>query len=300
MKIAIVTGASSGLGMAFVRRLDALGGLDEISGCGPPGERMEALAAELRTPMRPLALDSDPIGERGDPAGSHERGGAGGGGAGQRRRVRQIRHLRRTHPPGDLRHDRPELPGCRRTHCRRAPLHGAGKPGAGDLCSSAAFQPLPGFNVYAATKAFLSGYSRALRWEAAPRGIRVTAVCPGWIRTDFMDVAKDTKNGRTVRSFPFAQRPETVARRALRNSRLLAVTTCGLPALVAARGQQVPAPLLHHGLLGGPAKGMIQSARNQTAPGAAFIYAAGSSGSRRHPVPRPPSASADRSRRTGG
>ena len=82
-----------------------------------------------------------------------------------------------------------------------------------EICSSAAFQPLPGFNVYAATKAFLLRYSRALRWEAAPRGIRVTAVCPGWIRTDFMDVARDTKNGRTVRSFPFAQRPETVARR---------------------------------------------------------------------------------------
>ena len=57
MKIAIVTGASSGLGMAFVRRLDALGGLDEIWGVARRGERLEALAAELRTPMRPLALD---------------------------------------------------------------------------------------------------------------------------------------------------------------------------------------------------------------------------------------------------
>ena len=53
MKIAIVTGASSGLGMAFVRRLDALGGLDEIWGVARRGERLEALAAELRTPMRP-------------------------------------------------------------------------------------------------------------------------------------------------------------------------------------------------------------------------------------------------------
>ena len=39
MKIAIVTGASSGLGMAFVRRLDALGGLDEIWGVARRGER---------------------------------------------------------------------------------------------------------------------------------------------------------------------------------------------------------------------------------------------------------------------
>lgn len=260
---------------------------------------MEALAAELRTPMRPLALDLTRL-----------------------ESVETLRVLMREEEPevavlvnaagfgkfgtcAEL--TLQETCGMIDLNCRAAAaLTAAVLPYMGrgsrvlEICSSAAFQPLPGFNVYAATKAFLLRYSRALRWEAAPRGIRVTAVCPGWIRTDFMDVARDTKNGRTVRSFPFAQRPETVARRALRNSRLLAVTTCGLPAPGPACGQQVPAPLLHHGLLGGPAKGMIQSARNQTAPGAAFIYAAGSSGSRRHPVPRPPSASADRSRRTGG
>lgn len=111
-----------------------------------------------------------------------------------------------------------------------------------EICSSAAFQPLPGFNVYAATKAFLLRYSRALRWEVAPRGIKVTAVCPGWIKTEFMQVARDTKNGRTVRSYPFALRPETVARRALRDSQVLAVTTCGLPALV----QRVASKFLPH------------------------------------------------------
>ena len=204
MKIAIVTGASSGLGMAFVRRLDALGGLDEIWGVARRGERMEALAAELRTPMRPLALADLTLQETCDMI--------------------------------DL--------NCRAAAALTAvvlPYMGRGSRVL-EICSSAAFQPLPGFNVYAATKAFLLRYSRALRWEAAPRGIRVTAVCPGWIRTDFMDVARDTKNGRTVRSFPFAQRPETVARRALRNSRLLAVTTCGLPALV----QRVASKFLPH------------------------------------------------------
>ncbi len=240
MKIAIVTGASSGLGMAFVRRLDALGGLDEIWGVARRGERMEALAAELRTPMRPLALDLTRL-ESVETAGSHERGGAGGGGAGQRRRVRQIRHLRRTHPPGDLWHDRPELPGCRRTHCRRAPLHGAGKPGAGDLLLrrlsaparlqclrrhqgiSAPVQPRPALGGGAAGHPGDGGVPRVDQDRFHGRGQRY-------------------KNGRTVRSFPFAQRPETVARRALRNSRLLAVTTCGLPALV----QRVASKFLPH------------------------------------------------------
>ena len=76
----------------------------------------------------------------------------------------------------------------------------------------------------------------------ATRGIKVTAGCPGWIKTEFMQVARDTKNGRTVRSYPFALRPETVARRALRDSQVLAVTTCGLPALV----QRVASKFLPH------------------------------------------------------
>ena len=112
-----------------------------------------------------------------------------------------------------------------------------------EICSSASFQPLPGFNVYAATKAFLLRYSRALRWEVAARGLWVTAVCPGWIKTEFMAVARDTKNGHTVRHFPFALSPETVARRALRDCKIgMAVTTCSVPSLV----QRVASKFLPH------------------------------------------------------
>lgn len=201
MKIAIVTGASSGLGMAFVRRLDALGGLDEIWGVARRGERMEALAAELRTPMRPLALDLTRL-----------------------ESVETLRVLMREEEPevavlvnaagfgkfgtcAEL--TLQETCGMIDLNCRAAAaLTAAVLPYMGrgsrvlEICSSAAFQPLPGFNVYAATKAFLLRYSRALRWEAAPRGIRVTAVCPGWIRTDFMDVARDTKTGAPYGAFP--------------------------------------------------------------------------------------------------
>ena len=241
MNIAIVTGASSGLGRSFIRQLDRQGGLDEIWGVARRRERMEELAAQLSTPMRPLALDltktesvetlrallretgadvrvlvnSAGFGKFGTYADIPPRGRADltallGGGAGPLTAA-AIPHMSR---------------GARIL----------------EICSSAAFQPLPGFNVYAATKAFLLRYSRALRWEVAPRGIKVTAVCPGWIKTEFMQVARDTKNGRTVRSYPFALRPETVARRALRDSQVLAVTTCGLPALV----QRVASKFLPH------------------------------------------------------
>lgn len=231
MNIALVTGASSGLGAAFIRRLDQQGGLDEIWGVARREGRMEALASELRTPMRSIALDLTKMEsvealrallERERPDVRVLINSAGFGKFGTYADMT----LQETADMVDL-------------NCKAAvALTAAVLPHMGrggrvlEICSSASFQPLPGFNVYAATKAFLLRYSRALRWEAAPRGIRVTAVCPGWIRTEFMDVARDTKNGRTVRCFPFALRPETVARRALRDSRWMAVTTCGLPALV--------------------------------------------------------------------
>ena len=53
MKIAIVTGASSGLGAAFVRRLDALGGLDEIWGVARREGRMRRWPGSCPPPCAP-------------------------------------------------------------------------------------------------------------------------------------------------------------------------------------------------------------------------------------------------------
>ena len=241
MNIAIVTGASSGLGRSFIRQLDRQGGLDEIWGVARRRERMEELAAQLSTPMRPLALDLtktesvETLRALLQETGADVRVLVNSAGFGKFGTYADMT-LQETADMIDL--------NCRAAVALTAAAIPHMSRGARilEICSSAAFQPLPGFNVYAATKAFLLRYSRALRWEVAPRGIKVTAVCPGWIKTEFMQVARDTKNGRTVRSYPFALRPETVARRALRDSRVLAVTTCGLPALV----QRVASKFLPH------------------------------------------------------
>lgn len=110
-----------------------------------------------------------------------------------------------------------------------------------EICSSSAFQPLPAFNLYAATKAFLLHYTRALRWEVSGRGIRVTAVCPGWIRTNFMDIAKDTDNPEAVGCCTqLAQRPEQVVTRALKMNAIgVAVATCGPLALLQRFGAKI-------------------------------------------------------------
>jgi short-subunit dehydrogenase len=63
-----------------------------------------------------------------------------------------------------------------------------------NMGSLSSFQPVPYINVYGATKAYVLSYSRALNVELMPYGIRVMTVCPGWVKTEFFDHAV-TDNG---------------------------------------------------------------------------------------------------------
>jgi short-subunit dehydrogenase len=58
-----------------------------------------------------------------------------------------------------------------------------------NVSSSASFLPIPGFSVYAATKAYVTNFSEALRAEVAANGISVCALCPGPVDTEFVAVA---------------------------------------------------------------------------------------------------------------
>ena len=54
-----------------------------------------------------------------------------------------------------------------------------------NLASVASYFPGPGMAVYYATKAYVLSYTEALSRELAPIGIKVTAVCPGPVPTQF-------------------------------------------------------------------------------------------------------------------
>ena len=77
------------------------------------------------------------------------------------------------------------------------------------FASAAAFMPQPGFAVYAASKSFVLSYSRALAAELKKREIYVTAVCPGPVETEFFGIAlnggkactyQETHDGRSEKS----------------------------------------------------------------------------------------------------
>lgn len=59
-----------------------------------------------------------------------------------------------------------------------------------NVASTAAFQAVPYFSVYAATKAYVLSFSEALALELKKEGITVTALCPGPTRTEFAANAK--------------------------------------------------------------------------------------------------------------
>ena len=58
------------------------------------------------------------------------------------------------------------------------------------LGSGSCFTPLPNFNVYAASKSLVLHYTKALNFELKKYGIRATCFCPGWVATDFFGVAE--------------------------------------------------------------------------------------------------------------
>lgn len=58
-----------------------------------------------------------------------------------------------------------------------------------NVASTAAFQPFPGFSIYAASKAFVFSFSRSLRFELKEEGINVTCLNPGPTDTTFFSNA---------------------------------------------------------------------------------------------------------------
>ncbi len=211
MRTAVITGASSGIGREFVLAADREENLDEIWVIARRGDRLEKLKESCRHTVRPLVLDLSE-----DSA------------------IAQYRALLEAERPqvhllvnaagfgvfgpfadSDL---EKQLGSARLNALSLTAMCHVTLPymSSGDsivnMGSNSSWQPVPFQAVYGASKSYVLNFSRALGRELKSRGIHVMCVCPGWIKTEFQQVAE---HDRYIRYVDRWYGPEEVAEQAM-------------------------------------------------------------------------------------
>lgn len=98
-----------------------------------------------------------------------------------------------------------------------------------EIASGAAFFPQPGFNVYAASKSFVLSYARALGRELKKQGITIIVVCPGPVKTEFFDRAESLHKSKAYKKL-FRVSKEKVVSKAWKDAkRKKSVSVYGIP-----------------------------------------------------------------------
>ena len=203
---ALVTGASAGLGEEFARQLAARG-VKRIGLVARRAERLEQLKSELAGTA--LQVDCFPV-DLGDTEAVTQflqdldhasltpdilinNAGFGDLGNFENAEPKKLEAMLAVNIVALTRLTRWAVPAMTRR-------------GHGWICnvgSSAGMLPLPTFAVYAATKAYVNSFSEALRLEVRHAGVRVLALCPGPVETEFGQVAS-RPNGKRKFSAPAA------------------------------------------------------------------------------------------------
>ena len=213
MKIAVITGASSGMGREFVYALDRDEEFDELWVIARREQRLLELKDKCRAKIRPIVLDLQ-----------------------QRESFALYRELLEQEKPEiavlvnaagfglfgafmDMDMDRQldiiDLNSRALTAmCYMSVPYMARGSRIYNMGSMSSWQPVPYINVYGASKAYVLNFSRALGVELKDRGIKVMAVCPGWITTEFFDHAV---HDDTISYFNRYYPPEQVIAMALKD-----------------------------------------------------------------------------------
>jgi uncharacterized protein len=187
---ALVTGASSGIGEAMVRRLaaagvptvvvarredrlrdlaDTLSGIEVLVADLGTADGLKTTTERIKDPTRPIDLVVN---------------NAGFGTSGTFHELDPERLVREVN-----------LNVQALTWLSHAALRAMTKRDRGwllNVSSVASFQPSPGLAVYAASKAYVTSLSQALHEEARGTGVHVTVLCPGLVRTEFQQVSNQS------------------------------------------------------------------------------------------------------------
>lgn len=197
MKIAVITGASAGIGREFVLAADREERFDELWVIARRFDRLAALREECRTPIRPVVLDLSKQESIGEYAALLERekpeigllvNAAGCGVFGPFEEKELDRLLNSA-----------ALNALALTAMCHVSLPYMEKDDAiVNIGSNSAWQPVPYQAVYGASKSYVLSFSRAIGRELRSRGVHVMCVCPGWIKTEFQEGAEHDKYIRYV------------------------------------------------------------------------------------------------------
>ena len=194
MKIAIVTGASSGMGKEFVLQLKDYVQVDEVWAIARRTEALEKLEQESGLKVRPISLDLceeesfrtvEKLLAEEKPDVKLLVNAAGFGKFGAYHKVSLTDEARMV----DL--------NCKALLLMTRLVIPYMAPGSHilQLDSLSAFQPVPYITTYGATKAFVLSYSRAMNRELRSAGIRMMTMNPGWVKTEFFRHAFQTNDG---------------------------------------------------------------------------------------------------------
>ena len=186
-RVALITGASAGLGVEFARQLARRG--HRLVLAARRKDRLDALAAELGN-ARPVAIDLGTPGAAAELMADLTSAGEtldlliNNAGFGLGGRFAELDAARQREMI-DLN------VGALTDLCRLAAPEMISRRSGGilNVASTAAFQPGPGMAVYFATKAYVLSFTEALHEELKPHGINVSCLCPGPTRTEFGAVA---------------------------------------------------------------------------------------------------------------
>ena len=240
MRIAVITGASSGMGREFAIKLEAQKNFEEIWVIARRADRLNELKEVLGKKVRPISLDLTEQeslnkfkamleAEKPEIEVLVNASGYGKFGA--------FEDLNLDDQLGMLDLNAKALTAV--TYLSLPYLRQGSE--VYQIASLSSFQPVPYLAVYGATKAYVLSFTRAIGAELKKRGIKMMAICPGWVKTEFFDRAV-VKEG-VITYFNQFFTSEQIVRRAMRDMKKgKDVSVCG-PKI---RAQVLLTKLLHH------------------------------------------------------